>query len=204
MGEGFVTIAEASRRLGVDPRQVRRYVEKLPDSDKCPDTDRTRNGQPSTRVRFSALANLRGKGVSSSNNSDIDRTLDKETVLTETGQKEETDRTLTGHLNDALRRAEVAEARAALLESETNFLRSALEREQQNTARALDQLQEAENRSKIIMGAMATGQISPKIAQGIDSDASTAKDEQEAVLKSENRPAEGLYLHKWWQFWGKG
>lgn len=58
----FVTVAEASRALGVDARQVRRWVERLDDSDKSADMSRKYRGVPIVTVRMSALKALQNGG----------------------------------------------------------------------------------------------------------------------------------------------
>lgn len=51
--EPLLTIAHAARRLGVDPKQVRRYADKLTGQDRTP------IGQSPVRVRLSAVQALR-------------------------------------------------------------------------------------------------------------------------------------------------
>ena len=60
--EEFVTVAEAARQMGVDARQVRRYLPRLSATDTAEDTQRTHKGQPIVLVRVSALQSLRGNG----------------------------------------------------------------------------------------------------------------------------------------------
>lgn len=58
----FVSISEASRALGVDARQVRRWVDRLDDSDKSSDMSRKYRGVPIVTVRMSALKALQNGG----------------------------------------------------------------------------------------------------------------------------------------------
>lgn len=51
--EPLLTVAHAARRLGVDPKQVRRYADKLTRQDRTP------IGQSPVRVRLSAVQALR-------------------------------------------------------------------------------------------------------------------------------------------------
>ncbi len=51
--EPLLTVAHAARRLGVDPKQVRRYADKLTGQDRTP------VGQSPVRVRLSAVQALR-------------------------------------------------------------------------------------------------------------------------------------------------
>lgn len=57
--EGFVTVAEAAQAMGIDPRQVRRYADRLSE------TDRTPNGQRPLRVRLSVLLSYRSSNTES-------------------------------------------------------------------------------------------------------------------------------------------
>lgn len=60
MAEGdFLTVTEAARRLGVDPRQVRRWMDRLEPKDKGQDTQRTHKGHPIVLVRVSAVEALK-------------------------------------------------------------------------------------------------------------------------------------------------
>jgi hypothetical protein len=58
----FLTVTEASRILGVDARQVRRWVDRLDDSDKSSDMSRKYRGVPIVTVRMSALKALQNGG----------------------------------------------------------------------------------------------------------------------------------------------
>ena len=63
--DGFVSIAEAARRLGISERQARRDARRLPDSDRRDagqTPDRAGHRAP-VRVRLAALAALRGQSV---------------------------------------------------------------------------------------------------------------------------------------------
>jgi DNA-binding transcriptional MerR regulator len=186
--EGFVSVIEASRLLGLSESQTRRYARHMPVIDRH--EAGTVTGVKVLLVRLDSLSKLAGK------------TLQKEEVTVYDGHAMNPDdrhnQVSDGHMNLGQNRELLDQVRNenTRMQEEIAFLRSALEREQQNTARALDQLAEAENRSKVIMGAMATGRIPASLTAGATQDAPTAKDEQEAVSKADNRP--------WWQFWGRG
>jgi len=83
--EEFATIAEAARRLGVDARQVRRYLLRLSPTDKGQDSQRTHKGHPILLVRVSAVEALRAASAEHETPKD-------------TGNGQSTDR--TGHATD--------------------------------------------------------------------------------------------------------
>lgn len=66
----WLTVAECAARLGVDPRQVRRLLDRLESTDKGQDPQRTHKGAPLTVVRLSAVVSLVGGGVDVGNPTD--------------------------------------------------------------------------------------------------------------------------------------
>ena len=129
----FVNIAEAARQLGIDPRQVRRYLPRLAPTDKATDTQRTHKGRPVVLVRLSAVEALRDAG------------RERETA-TDTGNGQDRTSQRTGQdTSDAL----LAELRARLQdrEAEVVYLREALCREQETARAALSDLAEERGRA---------------------------------------------------------
>lgn len=161
LAEEWVTIAEAARRLEVDQRQIRRYLPRMTDADTRQDTTRTRTGQPLYLVRMSALEAIRSASpvVNREVEASVSEGIDADTHngqrtghVTDRGQDtapDEPDMSASENrakLADALRRAEVAEAQAALLTA-------ALEREKVATAREaslLDAEREAHREARVL------------------------------------------------------
>jgi transposase-like protein len=190
-----VTIAEAARALGVDPRQVRRWLDQLDPKDKGQDTQKTHKGQPLALVRLSALETLK-KG-----NSPHETIKGQRTGQSNGKQRTSSDSPLESPLH--LRDTQVPILREIITkqEGEIAFLREALNKSQEVAAAALSRAEESDRRAAIMIAATATGQISgfsPRIdtsfsGTGGSETNATAKDEQEAASKVNTRP--------WWQFW---
>lgn len=77
--EEMLTVAETARQLGIDPKQVRRYAEKLTGQ------DRTASGHVPLRVRLSAIAALR-PSASPSEDAPPNAIPDSENTRDRTGQ----------------------------------------------------------------------------------------------------------------------
>ena len=143
-GGEWVTVPEAARRLGIDARQVRRYADRLGHSDRTEDRTRTRAGRPVLMVRLAAVAALReGKAPPEPG------------VVEDIRTGQDKDRTKTGQ-DDVL----LSELRGRLADKDAEivYLRAALEREQANTAAALQQLRDADTRLAAVLA--GTGRLS--------------------------------------------
>jgi len=167
----FVTIAEAARRLGIAPRQVRRYAERLKPEDTCRDTIGTGTGKDSVplRVRFSAVIALRDEGKAQGQGKDTTEDRDRDTVGT-------VEDSVPALLRDIIARqdAEIANLRASLNKS------------QENTAAALAELQRANERSAVLIAAVGAGRLQIPAAQtdsgNADSGAAVTLPDVPAVL----------------------
>jgi hypothetical protein len=186
---GFVTIAEAARALGIGERRAYRLSDRL----EVSDVSMSDSGKKTVNIKsLSKLIENPVKSVKSDKQpSDSKRVSDTSKV----SMSDSAESVSKGSQDDLVEQ----------LRSENAFLRSALEREQQNTARALDQLQEAENRSKTILGAIATGridasatgQISPNLTTGSPETNATGRDDT-LPTQNEEEPASA---RRWWQIW---
>ena len=129
----FVTVAEAARRLGIDPRQVRRYLPRLSPKDTAEDTQRTHKGQSVVLIRLSAVEVLRKNGLSSPNAPKTQGTTDRTYQRTGQDTAKDTGNVLSDseHTDYAVAVAQVEELRARV-----GDLSSALEHEREAHRRA--------------------------------------------------------------------
>ena len=138
-GEEFVTISEAARRLGIAPRQARRYADRLPPQDRREPGDGDRDGEETgtgttegrspLRVRYAALAALRESATAANGAKDTDGDRDRDTERTVLGDVPAVSPP-PGELSAAGYQAIIARQ-----EREIEYLREALKREQENLAR---------------------------------------------------------------------
>jgi transposase-like protein len=143
--ESFVTVSEAARALSVDARQVRRWVDRLSDSDKSSDTSRKYRGVPIVTVRMSALLALQSETLSHSAD-EKENTLDSDI---RTGQQfGKTERPVRTSQRPNVPMSENGAGLREIIErqdAEIKRLSDALQREQENTAaaqRLVDQSQQ--------------------------------------------------------------
>lgn len=146
---GFVTVAEAARALGIGERRAYRLSDKLSDSDKkTSDTGRR-------TVRQSALALLCGHSLAAVGVSDTpSKPSDNGAQLSDSVSKP-FDAALVAGVAEERRRADVAEARALLLEGERDRLAAALSESQATARAALEALREEQGRASVLIAATA-------------------------------------------------
>ena len=191
----FVTISRASILLEAPERTVRRVAAKLAD------TDRQLADKGARLVRLSALALQMGKPLP------VDEVADTHGGLADTGnqngrQLADTSEGLAdtkesvadsgGHSESAL---------VDQLRQENAFLRSALEKEQANSAAALALARESEQRAAqaLLIAGRATGQIA---SAGYSSgDSSPVQGAGEGIVPSDTVEAQ---KRPFWAFWKRG
>lgn len=192
--ESFVTVSEAARALGVDARQIRRWTDRLSESDKSSDTVRKYRGVPIVTVRLSALKALQEgqseefvEGNSTNRDSDIG-----------TGQQfGKNDRpVLMSELGSNLR--EIIERQ----DREIVRLSEALSASQQIASQAQQLQLLAERRLAEVEGKAlpAKEQDRPLETPRADSSGGSAPDGSETPGTGK-RPGEASKLRPFWAFW---
>jgi hypothetical protein len=154
MPDGFVTVSEAARALGISDRQALRYAGRLSDADR-----RASETGP-TRVRLEALRALRGERQNArSPREEVHGTSDAMSDAGPTSVRPGPTHD-GGHASDAASNALVEQ-----LKGEVAFLRAALEREQETARAALAELHEERQRAAVLITAAATGRlVAPEMA----------------------------------------
>lgn len=185
--EGFVTVAECARHLGISDRQALRYVRRVSD------TDLKESDVGPTRVRLSAVVALRNERQSV-RHTPVEMS---DTGPTHDGQESDVPPKASSDLVEQL------QARLKDKEAENARLWAALEREQETARAALRELNEERQRGMIMLAATSAGKIgpqeTPQTAEStgmVSPDISAGQVQQE--VKAEAKPA-----RRWWQF-GRG
>jgi transcriptional regulator with XRE-family HTH domain len=184
---GDMTAREIAEAVGVSVSTVER-LKTFKSPSKVPQNHVNKPSETRQKSSINPQKTVKNEGILIENEGDLkEKRRDSEGLLTQN----------EGILKEV-------RARLADKEGEIAFLREALNKSQEVAAAALSRAEESDRRAAIMIAATATGQISGFSGTGGSETNATAKDEQEAVSKVDNRPAEGANLRKWWQFWGKG
>lgn len=202
----WLTVAEAARRLGIAPRQVRRYADKLGTGDR--DTGGTSSGQgqgPSPlRVRFSAVAALRADGGTKGQSRDTDRDKDRDTQGQSPGTPEDTAPEATMPAMAFQRVIAEQAARIDSLERDKERLYNALQLAQENLKREQSLRLIGVERAELPAEASAQGQAPQAEPPGSpETEGGQAKDTETGATGPEKGP-EGPKAGWWARLWGKG
>ena len=185
----FLTVAEAARRMKIDPKQVRRYAGKLRTQDRTP------LGHVPLRVRLSALIALRDDPIREGG-SQKDIGQDKDRTPGRTGQDTPTEEDAgagsLGTVPAVLYQHRIAdlEARNAELRADKERLYGLLETAQANLAReqALRSLPPPEQ-----------AQIAPTVVEVVETEAAITERAvaSESVAVGSKKPGRWAKLKKW-------
>jgi len=181
----FVTISEAARALGVDARQVRRWVDRLEPKDKGQDTQRTHKGQPIVTVRLSAVEALQKGDSRGEAPKDTTKGQARDTGPRPVRVSDE----MSLRLSEAEKRASALEVRAAVAEARAELLEAERDRLDKSLTEALAIARAAQDaeRSARLIGSREIRQV-----EGFEERFEPSSGDSPAMQEDKPRP--------WWAF----